>query len=48
MAGAGDVLLIAGKGHETTQTVGDAALPFDDRTVAAELLDELAQRRCAS
>ncbi len=48
MAGAGDVVLIAGKGHETTQTVGAAVLPFDDRTVAAQLLDELAQRRCAS
>lgn len=48
MAGAGDVVLIAGKGHETTQTVGDEAVPFDDRTVAAEILDELARRRCAS
>ena len=28
--GAGDALLIAGKGHETGQVVGDAVLPFDD------------------
>ena len=28
--GPGDALLIAGKGHETTQTVGDAVFPFDD------------------
>ncbi|MDG2403680.1 MAG: UDP-N-acetylmuramoyl-L-alanyl-D-glutamate--2,6-diaminopimelate ligase, partial [Paracoccaceae bacterium] len=28
--GLGDALLIAGKGHETTQTVGDAVFPFDD------------------
>ncbi|WP_394198403.1 UDP-N-acetylmuramoyl-L-alanyl-D-glutamate--2,6-diaminopimelate ligase [Litoreibacter albidus] len=28
--GAGDTLLIAGKGHETGQTVGDDVLPFDD------------------
>jgi UDP-N-acetylmuramoyl-L-alanyl-D-glutamate--2,6-diaminopimelate ligase len=30
----GDVLVIAGKGHETGQTVGDQVLPFDDRDVA--------------
>ena len=30
MLEAGDALLIAGKGHETGQIVGDAVLPFDD------------------
>jgi UDP-N-acetylmuramoyl-L-alanyl-D-glutamate--2,6-diaminopimelate ligase len=34
----GDVVLIAGKGHETEQLVGGAKLPFDDRAVALELL----------
>jgi UDP-N-acetylmuramoyl-L-alanyl-D-glutamate--2,6-diaminopimelate ligase len=28
--GPGDALLIAGKGHETGQTIGDDVLPFDD------------------
>jgi len=37
-ARAGDVVLIAGKGHETTQTIGTEVLPFDDRAVAREWL----------
>ena len=42
MAQPGDVVVIAGKGHETTQTIGDLVLPFDDRAVAHELLAMLA------
>ena len=34
----GDVILIAGKGHETTQVIGEQSLPFDDREVAREAL----------
>lgn len=33
-----DVVVIAGKGHETTQTIGADTLSFDDRRVAAEAL----------
>ena len=42
MARRGDVVLIAGKGHENTQTIAGRALPFDDRVVAVEALARLA------
>jgi UDP-N-acetylmuramoyl-L-alanyl-D-glutamate--2,6-diaminopimelate ligase len=39
----GDLILIAGKGHETYQIVGRELLPFDDRAVARQFLAERAR-----
>ncbi|MGE2713714.1 UDP-N-acetylmuramoyl-L-alanyl-D-glutamate--2,6-diaminopimelate ligase [Mycolicibacterium litorale] len=36
----GDVVLVAGKGHETGQTAGGMTRPFDDRVELAELLEK--------
>ncbi len=44
-ATANDTVVIAGKGHETYQTIGTTSFPFDDRVVARELLDELVAGR---
>ncbi len=40
-ASAGDVVLIAGKGHETGQTSDGITIPFDDRVVAREELEAM-------
>ncbi|HLE17711.1 MAG TPA: hypothetical protein VI728_05435, partial [Syntrophales bacterium] len=39
IAGPNDTVLIAGKGHEDYQIVGDKRLSFDDRKVSREALD---------
>jgi UDP-N-acetylmuramyl-tripeptide synthetase len=39
-ARTGDLVVIAGKGHETYQLIGGETFPFDDRLVAAEALAE--------
>jgi UDP-N-acetylmuramoyl-L-alanyl-D-glutamate--2,6-diaminopimelate ligase len=41
----GDVVLVAGKGHEQGQEIGEVVLPFDDREVAREALRKLAGAR---
>jgi UDP-N-acetylmuramoyl-L-alanyl-D-glutamate--2,6-diaminopimelate ligase len=42
MARAGDVLVVAGKGHETGQIVGDQVLPFSDHQAVRAALEEVA------
>jgi UDP-N-acetylmuramoyl-L-alanyl-D-glutamate--2,6-diaminopimelate ligase len=44
LAQTGDVVVIAGKGHESTQTLRERSVPFDDRAVARELLERLPSR----
>jgi UDP-N-acetylmuramoyl-L-alanyl-D-glutamate--2,6-diaminopimelate ligase len=39
--GAGDILLIAGKGHETGQIIGERVVPFSDHEAVAAALKEL-------
>ena len=41
----GDILILAGKGHETYQVLKDRTIPFDDREVAREVLRGFGYRR---
>ena len=45
LAGPGDVIVVAGKGHETGQYVAGAVLPFDDRQVTAVELERKVKDR---
>jgi len=44
MAGPGDIVMILGKGHETTQTLKEHTVPFNDREEAEKALDALLQK----
>jgi UDP-N-acetylmuramoyl-L-alanyl-D-glutamate--2,6-diaminopimelate ligase len=41
MMGPGDVVLVAGKGHETGQIVRDRILPFSDHDVLKAALEQV-------
>lgn len=43
LARAGDVLVVAGKGHETGQYVGGSVIPFDDRLATRAALEQVAK-----
>jgi UDP-N-acetylmuramoyl-L-alanyl-D-glutamate--2,6-diaminopimelate ligase len=47
LASPGDVVVVAGKGHETGQYVAGSVLPFDDRQVTADALERLAKDQLA-
>jgi UDP-N-acetylmuramoyl-L-alanyl-D-glutamate--2,6-diaminopimelate ligase len=44
----GDMVLIAGKGHEKVQVTREGAFAFDDREVARDVLRSLGYEPCAS
>jgi len=44
IAVGGDIIVLAGKGHETYQEIRGVKHPFDEKVVVAELLNEMKQR----
>ncbi len=48
VAGPGDVVVVAGKGHERGQEIAGQVRPFDDAEVARQALERLLARRALS
>jgi UDP-N-acetylmuramoyl-L-alanyl-D-glutamate--2,6-diaminopimelate ligase len=44
IAGKGDMVILAGKGHERFQIVGGTYLPFSDRDIAFQMVRDLKRR----
>jgi UDP-N-acetylmuramyl tripeptide synthase len=44
LAGPGDAVLVAGKGHETYQEINNKRLPFDDALHIREAIDSLTSK----
>lgn len=42
----GDLVVVAGKGHESGQIFADRVIPFDDRQVVRECLREVTGAQC--
>ena len=47
MAVGGDIVVLAGKGHETYQDIQGVKHPFDEKVVVAEVLEEIAAETAA-
>ena len=45
MAQPGDILILAGKGHEIYQEIGDEKLPFDERKIVEDILNKQMDER---
>ena len=44
MAVGGDIVVLAGKGHETYQDICGVKYPFDEKEIVAELLEDMKQK----
>ena len=44
MAGTGDILILAGKGHEMYQEIRDKKIPFDERKIVENIQNELMEK----